>query len=598
MAVAEGVGRGASPPAAADLCLLARRGGGLCQAPPIARSLRTAEQVRLLEARAAQAGTSPLRLMRRAGRAAWRLTQRLWPQRLPGERQMLVLCGKGNNGGDGYMVAALAARGGWRVRLAAPLGGPSTAESRQCAEWAAESGVQMLPPGMEPCLQELQSGQERDRQGNWQPGGVAPRLLVDALLGAGLTRGVQGQLAQVLRGMEGAPVLALDVPSGLDADLGSAQGEAVRATATLTFIAAKPGLCTGLGRDCVGDLYLADLGLGELLAGQDALPQLLDQAGVLAQVPRFPPASHKGSRGRAVVLGGCADYPGAPALAALAALRCGAGLVAAVAESTEAVAALVPEAILTPVPPLGTDQAGQASQASQTSQTDQASQAGHAGQGGQSDWDQALPDGAALVLGPGLGRGEFGQALCAAALHRLAGQGKTRMVLDADGLALWPGCVGDIEAWRAAVLGRLVITPHPKEAAALLGCTTRQVQRDRQSAARELAALTGAAVVLKGAGSLIAAPQDWPHAPHAGALRVCTGGSPVLATGGTGDVLAGAIGGLLAQGMEPFAAACTAVVAHAEAGDREAARAGQGGLAASDLCAQMRLLLHPPGTSP
>ena len=585
MAAAKGDGPGASPPAA-DLCLLARRSGGLCQVPPIARPLRTAAQVQMLEQRAAEAGTSPLRLMRRAGHAAWRLVQRLWPQRLPGEGQMLVLCGKGNNGGDGYMVAALAARGGWRVRLAAPLGGPATAESRQCAEWAAESGVQLLPQGMEPCLRELR------RQD------AGPRLLVDALLGAGLTRGVQGQLAQVLRGMQGAPVLALDVPSGLDADLGSAQGEAVRATATVTFIAAKPGLCTGPGRDCVGDLYLADLGLGELLAAQAAQetappkarsakrakaapetapPQLLDQAGVLAQVPRFPPASHKGSRGRAVVLGGCADYPGAPALAALAALRCGAGLVAVVAESTEAVAALVPEAILTPVPSL---------------------KAGQAGQDGQSDWDAALPDDAALVLGPGLGRGAYGQALCAAALRRLAGQGNTRMVLDADGLALWPGCVGGDKAWRAAVLGRLVITPHPKEAAALLGCTTQQVQDDRQAAVRQLAALTGAAVVLKGAGSLIAAPPDWLAQPQAGALRVCTGGSPVLATGGTGDVLAGAIGGLLAQGMEPFAAACAAVVAHAEAGDREAARAGEGGLAASDLCAQMRLVLHPPTATP
>lgn len=482
-------------------------------------SLHSAEQVRALDAALIAAGTPGYELMQRAAHAAWRVLRRRWPD----AGEITVLAGRGNNAGDGYLIAALAQRAGWRVRVLA-VGEPAALSgdaAQACAE-ARSAGVDVRP---------------------WSECAPLAGVLVDALLGTGLAGPVREPYAQAIRmiNQSGLPVLAVDIPSGLQADHGARLGVAVQADVTVTFIALKLGLFTGLGPELCGELQFDDLqGDPRLLAQAPALAQRLDLANLPRLAPRSPLA-HKGQFGHLLVVGGDLGMGGAALLSAESALRAGAGLVSLATRPEHVQAALVrrPEVMCSALASAN-QLLGLAERAT------------------------------VCVVGPGLGQNAWGRSLLSVAAGLPVPQ-----VWDADALNLL--AAGQVGAPRQGVL-----TPHPGEAARLLGVASAEVQADRPAAARALAQRFGLVVVLKGAGSLIAAPD--------GNLALCDRGHPAMAGAGLGDVLAGLIGALLAQGMTAFDAACLAVWLHAHAGEN-LGRQGRG-LAAGDLPDTIRQLLE------
>jgi len=372
-------------------------------------------------------------------------------------------------------------------------------------------------------------------------------VLVDALLGTGLGGAVREPYAQAIRQINasGLPVLAVDIPSGLGADSGCPFGVAVRAELTVTFIGLKLGLFCGEAADHVGELVFADLDADPRIVADHPCAARRLGAGSLARLAPRARTAHKGDYGHVLVAGGDLGFGGAALLAAESALRAGAGLVSLATRGEHVPAALArrPELMS-----CGVDSANQA---------------------------LALMERAdVLVVGPGLGQAAWGRSLLSAAAGRPQPQ-----VWDADALNLLAG--GAVGAPANAVL-----TPHPGEAARLLECDIATVQGDRPAAARALAQRYGAVVILKGAGSLVASPG--------GGLALCDHGHPAMAGAGLGDVLAGLVGALLAQGLAPFDAACLAVWLHARAGER-LAELGRG-LLASDLFPTIRQLLeeHSP----
>lgn len=487
--------------------------------PPLPCTLHSAEQVRQLDASLIAAGTSGFELMSRAAHAAWRALRRRWPE----AGEVTVLSGRGNNAGDGYLIAALAQRAGWRVRVLT-VGDPAQllGDAAQARDEALAAGVSLLA---------------------WQADLPLAGVVVDALLGTGLSGVVREPYAQAIERINGSglPVLAVDIPSGLHADTGAVLGCAVRAQLTVTFIALKIGLLTGEGPACVGTLQFDDLqGEAALLAQAPAVAQRLDVSVLTRLAPRAR-TTHKGQCGHVLVVAGDLGMGGAGLLSAESALRAGAGLVSLATRSEHVTAALVrrPE-----VMSLGVASANQLLPLAQRADVG--------------------------VVGPGLGQSAWSIGL-------LSVMAATDMpqVWDADALNL-------LAAGRCRAPTQGVITPHPGEAARLLGLSTAEVQSDRPAAARQLAARYGLVVVLKGAGSLIVAPD--------GRLALCDRGHPAMAGAGLGDVLAGLIGALLAQGMAPFEAACLGVWLHACAGEQ---LGDQGrGLAASDLPPTIRLLLE------
>ncbi|HWU75916.1 MAG TPA: NAD(P)H-hydrate dehydratase [Rhodanobacter sp.] len=488
--------------------------------PSVSRDLHTVEQVRAIESAALDAlGISAEELMRRAARAALESLHRHWPQL----RRICVHCGPGNNGGDGFLLAVLAREAGWHVELVA-LGDSSRGVAGSArARWLAGGG-QLQPWDAQADLPEAQ-------------------IHVDALYGIGLNRAPETAAAALIEQINrsGRPVLALDVPSGLNSDTGDCAGAAIRADVTVSFIARKRGLHTGHAADLVGKLELAGLGVPDgVLEQVDADARLLSPAAL----PPRARAAHKGDNGHVLVIGGDHGMAGAVRLAGEAALRAGAGLVSVATRGEHACAlnATRPELMVRGV-----------------------------------DGVQALlpllDRASVLALGPGLGQGGWGHALWLTALDA----GKP-LVLDADGLNLLAH-----EPRRFSM--PVVLTPHPGEAARLLGMTTAELGRDRFAAVRELSRRYAAVVVLKGAGSLIAQPD--------GRLEVCPWGNPGMASGGMGDLLTGIIAALLAQGCNAWQAACTGVGLHARAGD-VAAEHGERGLLASDLLAPLRTLCNEP----
>jgi NAD(P)H-hydrate epimerase len=482
------------------------------------RLLHTVEQMRALE-RAAYAALeiSGGDLMRRAASAALNSLQRRWPQ----ARHIGVHCGQGNNGGDGFLLALLAREQGMRVDVVT-LGAESRGDAAQArAAWTAAGGS----------------------TGTWSGQGDLPDadVHVDALYGIGLNRAPESAAAQWIERINatGRPILALDVPSGLDADTGHCPGVAIRADATITFLADKRGLHTGRAADHVGALELATLGVpGGVLGGVPSDAQLLD----VEALPARARYANKGNEGHVLVIGGDHGMAGAARLASEAALRTGAGLVSVAtrAEHVVSIHATRPELMVRAV--VGPDAL-----------------------------QPMLQRASVLATGPGLGRAAWGQSLWLAALD--AGM---PLVLDADGLNL-------LAETPRRFTAPTVLTPHPGEAARLLGSTTASIEKDRFAAVRALARKYSAVVVLKGAGSLIADPD--------GRLDVCPWGNPGMASGGMGDLLTGVIAALLAQGCSAWHAACLGVGLHARAGD-SAARHGERGLLASDLLAPLRALVN------
>ena len=368
--------------------------------------------------------------------------------------------------------------------------------------------------------------------------------MVDALFGIG-TRPLSGELALIVARLNAMdkPVLALDLPSGLDSDTGAA-ALAVRATETVTFIAYKLGLFTGQARRFVGNLSIASLDLGPaVFAGTEPVARAItssDFANTLRDA-----AAHKGQFGHVWAVGGALGFAGAVHLCAQAALRAGAGRVSVITDASNATA------LVTARPELMVRS------------------------------DPKLPDfvaGMVLAMGPGLSKSDWARTLFAQALTWPGPR-----VFDADVLNLLAEFASDSDF--AANLGpNTVLTPHPAEAARLLSSDTASIESNRPAAAHALATKYGCVVLLKGAGTLIAAP-DRP-------LGVCLFGNAGMASGGMGDVLTGVIAALLAQGLKAFDAAEQGALLHAKAGDRAAAH-GMRGLLAGDVINQLRSVLNP-----
>ncbi|WP_223461549.1 MULTISPECIES: NAD(P)H-hydrate dehydratase [unclassified Pseudomonas] len=482
-------------------------------------ALYSAAQVRALDASLIAAGTAGFELMQRAARATWRALVRQWPT----ANELSVLAGHGNNAGDGYLVAVLAQRAGWSVRVLA-VGDPQRLQGDAALAHAEAVSENVL---IEP----------------WTAQSGLRGIVLDALLGTGLSGDVREPYASAIAAINacGLPVAAVDIPSGLCADTGRILGHAVHADLTVTFIGLKVGLFTGDAADVVGELVFNDLHAdSQLIGGAAFTARRLTAANLPRPAPRTP-TSHKGRFGHVLLIGGDRGLGGAILLSAQSALRSGAGMVSVATRSEHVSAALarIPEAMV-----LGTSSANQLM--------------------------VLLQKVSVLVVGPGLGQAGWGRSLLSAAANAPLPQ-----VWDADALNM-------LAEERVSLPGNCVITPHPGEAARLLGVSTADVQSDRPAAAHALSKKYTAVVVLKGAGSLIAHPD--------GRLALCHQGHPAMATAGLGDVLAGLVGALLAQGMEPFDATCLAVWLHANAGGQQG-KFGRG-LAASDLIPAIRQLLE------
>ncbi|MBC9249181.1 bifunctional ADP-dependent (S)-NAD(P)H-hydrate dehydratase/NAD(P)H-hydrate epimerase [Pseudomonas alcaligenes] len=485
--------------------------------------LYTAAQVRELDARLIAAGTPGFELMQRAAHAAWRALRRRWPQ----AGEVTVLAGAGNNAGDGYLVAELARMAGWAVRvLAVGAVGKLAGDAATAHQAALAAGVAVEA---------------------WSGGAELRGVLVDGLLGTGFQGELRAPYAEAIARINGSglPVLALDLPSGLHADNGLVAEQAVRADLTVSFIGLKLGLFTGDAPDWVGELVFDDLQADPQLLAAQACAALRLAGGALPQLAPRSRTAHKGLFGHVLVVGGDRGFGGAALLAAESALRAGAGLVSLATRGEHVAASLArrPEVMC-----VATDSTYQ------------------------------LPPLCAqadvLVVGPGLGQQAWGRSLLSAVAASARPQ-----VWDADALNL-------LAAGALQLPADCVLTPHPGEAARLLGISTAEVQGDRPAAALALAQKYQAVVVLKGAGSLIAAPD--------GRLLLCDRGHPAIAGAGLGDVLAGLIGALRGQGLDAFAAAALAVWLHASAGQQLAVNGR--GLAASDLIPTIRQLLeeHAP----
>jgi hydroxyethylthiazole kinase-like uncharacterized protein yjeF len=485
--------------------------------------LYSVAQIRAIE-QAAQSQLAPGTLMQRAGEAASTYALEVLGG-LPTGR-ILVLAGPGNNGGDALEVAANLANLGASVDVVHLAGAAPSPETQHALE-RARAGCARFIDAIE------------DSRGCC--------LVIDGLFGIGLARPLAGRARELVEATHGmaCPVLALDVPSGLDADTGSVvgpDGAAVRATYTITFLGDKPGLHTGDGCDHAGRVHVNRLGTAGLHA-ETAHARLNAPALFAALLAPRRRNSHKGTYGDVAVLGGARGMAGAGILAARAALYAGAGRVF--------VAAVDPGPGLDPVQPeiMFRDAAGFAF------------------------------DGRTVVAGTGMGDS-------AGATHLLSKviDGTGPLLVDADALNLCAASP-DLAARLAAHDGASVVTPHPLEAARLLGVTAPVIQADRLENARELAQRLDAVVVLKGAGSVIARPD--------GEVVINATGNPGLATGGTGDVLAGLIGTLLSQGWPAWEAALASVWLHGAAADRLVA-AGKGpiGLTAGELPRAIRAELN------
>jgi NAD(P)H-hydrate epimerase len=468
-------------------------------------------------------GMPSILLMERAGLASAEAILARHPDR----RAALVAVGPGNNGGDGMVVARHLADAGWSVTVGAPEGRePGAPDAAVMTAIARSLDLAVEPLRHEPV--------DPDRT-----------VVVDALLGTGATGAPRGPIGAAVAWLAAldAPVVSLDVPSGVEADTGRVPGDAVRAGLTLTYGGDMIGLRVEPGRGHAGEVAVVDIGIPAAVR--------LDPVGWLAgpgAVAAVPPKGAIGDKYRAgavLVVAGAPGLTGAGCLAARAALRAGAGLVVAAAPAgvQPIMAAQLLEVMCAPVPDAG----GHLAPASIEPVLAQARRAG------------------AVALGPGIGREEATTAAVHALLERL----ELPLVLDADGL--WH--LGDDPGRVAGRRAPTVLTPHAGEAARLLGIPRPEVEAGRLDAARDLAARSGAIAVLKGAGTIVAAPD--------GRVVVNGTGSPALSTAGTGDVLTGAVAALLAKGMDPFAAAAAAVAAHGVAG--ELADRGDGTIAGDVL---------------
>jgi hydroxyethylthiazole kinase-like uncharacterized protein yjeF len=486
--------------------------------------LYSAAQVRALDAYAIDTlGVPGYTLMKRAGEAALRYLRSRWPTAY----RITIVCGSGNNGGDGYVLARFAQAAGLTVSvLAAAPRSALKGDALQAYDDYATSGGR---------AQEFSAAKLSEGE-----------LVVDAVLGTGLRSAPREGLVPLIQAINscGRPVFALDVPSGLDCDRGVAQGAAVRADCTVTFVGLKTGLFIGDGPEYAGTVYFDDL---EVVAPQSSaftprLERILD-AEILQALPRRARGAHKGDFGRVLIVGSGVGMPGAVRLAGEACLRVGAGLVtvAVAPENVGAIASGRPELICLPLAE-------------------------------PEDLSEAIERAEVIAIGPGLGRSAWARR----ALDHVLDSNKP-LVVDADALNLIA------EGGRPVARDNWILTPHPGEAARLIGGNTDAIQGDRLASLSQLVERYGGTVVLKGAGTLVGAPGRTPG--------VCERGNPGMASAGMGDVLTGAVAGILAQCKNPWLSARVGVLVHAMAGDA-VARTGERGLLASDVARELRTCVN------
>jgi len=508
--------------------------------------LLTSAEMRELEQRAESAGVSTDTLMENAGLA---VAQEIWMQLGSlEERRIAVLVGPGNNGGDGLVAARHLHEWGAQVRVYA-LRERSDLQWTRTVEQGVPCGAVSDDEDFE-ALEALLSGAE---------------AIVDALLGTGSSRQIEGDLAQIMQRLAAVrertvkpKLVAVDLPTGLDADSGRLDPLAVAADETVTFHAPKVGLYMQPGAGAAGSVQHVDIGIPPGL-DDDLQTEVLERRAARALLPARAPDAHKGSFGRVLVIAGSTRYPGAALLAARGAYRAGAGLVTIAAPESIAMHLIagLPEATLLPLP-----------------EHDAGVISGHAA------WEvvrDELPGVDAVVLGCGFGQHDHSGVFVRRFLVSEEVAAVNGVVVDADGLNL---LAGDLSVLADAV-APVVLTPHPGEMGRLTGLSTDDVQSRRLTLARDSAAEWGCHVVLKGANTIVATPDR--------RARVSEVAQPALATAGTGDVLSGAIGALVAQGVQPFDAATLGVYLHGDAGNRAARQRGSIGVTAGDVADQLAM---------
>lgn len=510
-------------------------------------ALFTADQVRKIDQQAMSTGIAGYALMQRAARAALQVITRHWPQ----TRYLMVFCGSGNNAGDGYEIARQAVSLGMEVQVFA-LSAPEAlnGDARVAAQAAVAAGVpcQLFDTGIAQQWFLMRHAQQT--------------VLIDTLLGIGGKGALRPEYLRAVNFINSceASVMAMDLPTGVCADTGYVDSQAVVADITLSVVARKRGLYTGDAPAFTGALLFDDLAISGGVPSARGIDSGILKTAALARKR----TAHKGDSGHVLIIGGDTGFGGAAVMAAEAAARSGAGTVSLITRPVHVTTMLTrcPEVMVR-----GIDERN-----------------GHAIDSDAAESALGLISRASvIVLGPGLGRSPWSLSLLYTVLERAAKR-NIPLVLDADALNLlalqntdWQTLASD--AQRA----QWIVTPHPGEAARLLGCQTIEINRDRFTAARSLQQKTGCVVILKGAGSLLAFPDvDTP-------MDICLEGNPGMASGGMGDVLSGICGALLALGLsgtmkfDASEAARLAVCAHGEAADLAAAAIGQRGLLATDV---------------
>jgi len=467
------------------------------------------------------AGISGYTLMTRAGKAAMEAAASSYP----GAKRWQVICGSGNNGGDGFVVARLAAEQGIAVSvlsLTSPeeLGGDA---AKAYMDFAALGGV----------MAEFDGTLDAEAD-----------LLIDGLLGSGLERDVEGSFANVVKAMNEheAPVIALDIPSGIHGDTGKVMGVAVRASVTVMFVGLKGGVFLDNGPEHTGRLVFSDLEIPqECRRSQRSIFRLIDDDLIRSALPTRRRSAHKGDFGHVLIVGGGPGMPGAVRICGEAALRAGAGLVSIATHPSHSalISAGRPELMCHAIESAG-------------------------------ELEPLIEKASVIAIGPGLGTDDWAKALLAAVIASAV-----PIVVDADALNLLADESQQRDDW--------ILTPHPGEAARLLASSPQEVQADRCAALTDIKGKYGGTVVLKGSGTLASSKEGSPW--------LCGAGNPGMASPGMGDALTGIVAAFRAQGMTDEAAAVIGAQLHAEAGDA-AAKAGERGMIASDLIAELRSVVN------
>jgi len=502
--------------------------------------LYTGQQARDIDAIAINSlGIPGIQLMKNAGRAAFALLRRKYP----GSSKLGIVCGNGNNAGDGYIVASLALQQGLsaclvQVGSAAALKG----DAALARDWAMAAGV------------EIHTFTDQDSLS----GLLQCHVIVDAMLGTGITGPVRKDFKTCIDTLNGwdIPVLAIDLPSGLNPDTGNAEGSVVQSDCSISFITRKRGLYTAEGPACSGEVYFDALDVPQkpFTGGVQAL----DWANLACDVPRrdYAANTNKNAYGHVLVIGGDVGMGGAVCLAAQAALRCGSGLVSVVTRSAHVGGLLSrqPELMV-----LGMEQV-------QSCGAEKADRL-----------NSLIERCSAIIIGPGLGTGEWGQSL----LQRILLHNKP-MLLDADALNI---LAAQPELRIAGEAGSTrILTPHPGEAARLLGVSAQDVQANRFASIATLSRKYSCDVILKGAGSLVCTKGE--------DTGLCMHGNAGMATAGMGDLLSGVAGAFLGLGLSGSRAARAAVCLHSAAADLAVEHEGMAGLVASEVLPRLRELLN------